>query len=705
MFLKEKQNCWQINNAEKGSFLVDGEAYFKAVAAACEAAEIAIYIVGWDIDSRIRLKRGTEDKQETLGQFLDRLARAKPELNIYLLEWDFAMLYSLERETWPLISFGWRTHERVHFELDDEHPVGASHHQKIVVIDDQIAFVGGFDLAICRWDTSEHHPEQTERVDGDVNYGPFHDIQMLVQGEVAAALGKLVRQRWERATGDILPEIDAGRSEPWPAELKADFQDASVVILRTVPEHDGTTEVREIEHFYQKAIEHAQASIYIENQYLTSHLIGKELEKVLKKKDGPEVLLVLPKNCSGWLEQETMGALRQRLLKRLYAADEHQRLKVCYPDRRDLKGERINVHSKIMVVDDTLLTIGSANLSNRSMGFDTECNLALSSEKGEDLSESISAFRSRLLAEHLGVDVERVAETLKKTGSLLDTVHSLNNGDRTFQDLHPEEEKPLAHLLSADEIVDPERPINMDRLLTYFDIGSHRQSQDDSLKNRAWRFFALLAFALVLAALWRWSPLSQWLNIETLLVAADVIRESTLTVPIVLGVYLIGSCLMFPITVMILATALSFGPYSGFALALSGSLLGGIASYLLGRWLGRDVVRRLAGDRLNRLSRKIAKRGWLAIAVVRVVPIAPFTIVNMVAGSTHISARSFLIGTAVGMGPGILAIMIFEGGLEQALREPGWGTLALAGAAFGLAVMVLFFGKRWLTQQEKEHEQ
>ena len=172
-------------------------------------------------------------------------------------------------------------------------------------------------------------------------------------------------------------------------------------------------------------------------------------------------------------------------------------------------------------------------------------------------------------------------------------------------------------------------------------------------------------------------------------------------VPIVLAVYLVGSCLMFPVNLLILATALSFGSLKGFSLALTGSLLGGLASYLLGRWLGRDVVQKLAGKKLNRLSRKLARRGWLTVALVRIVPIAPYTIVNMVAGASHISARSFLIGTAVGMCPGILAIMIFEEGLERVLRNPDWQTMGIAAIALCFALLVIIIGKKLLTGYEE----
>lgn len=701
MHLVEGQNCWRVAEASRVAFLVDGDAYFQAVADTFELARKVIYIVGWDVDSRIRLRRGQEDADETLGQFIDRLVRERPELAIYILEWDFAMCFSLERESWPLLNLGWKTHKRVHFTLDDNHPVGASHHQKIVVIDDQVAFIGGFDLTNSRWDTPDHAPDECGRSDNGKCYGPFHDVQMMVAGPVASELGSLARMRWERATGDELYSVKQGDSLPWPEHLAPDLTNIPVAILRAAPEHDGMPEVREIERFYVDAIAQAENSVYIENQYLTSHIIGTAIEKSLQKAKGPEFLIVLPCECSGWLEEETMGALRQRLLERLYRADRYRRLRVCSPHRTDLGTGVINVHSKVMVVDETLLTIGSANLSNRSMGFDTECNLALSADGQEVVGQAIADFRSRLLAEHLGVTAAQFAQGVAENGSLLGAVDALNHGDRVLQALQANRQVADAEL-SSRMIIDPERPIGMEGLLDYFRIGESEQVNALALKQKAWLFVAVIAGASLLSVLWRWSPLSEFLDIETLFSVADALRTNPLVIPIVLCVYLVGSCLMFPVTLLILATVVSFEPFTGFSLALSGSLLGGLVSYLLGHWLGRDVVGRLAGERVNRLSRKLARRGWLAIALVRLVPIAPFTIVNLVAGATHISTRSFLIGTAVGMTPGILAIMLFKVGLEQVIREPGWMSLGVAMVAVISGALVLLFVGRWLSRRNAQ---
>jgi phosphatidylserine/phosphatidylglycerophosphate/cardiolipin synthase-like enzyme/uncharacterized membrane protein YdjX (TVP38/TMEM64 family) len=702
-FFNSGDNCWQLANAERAAFLIDGEDYYRAVAEAFEQAQHSIYILGWDVDSRARLRRDA-GQEETFGQLVDRLARAKPQLKIYILEWDFAVFYSLERELWSQLSFGWMTHKRVHFELDDTHPVGASQHQKIVVIDDHLAFVGGFDLASFRWDTSEHLPQHSQRNDNGQCYGPVHDVQLMVTGDIAQKLAEICRWRWERATGENLSAAESAASELWPASVRNDFSQQTLAILRTMPAYAGEPEIREVERFYLQAIEQAEKVLYLENQYLSSHRIGSALEDSLRQPQGPEIVLVLPRHCPGWLEEETMGVLRKRLHQRLLEADQHQRLLICYPDRTGLEDDVIIVHSKLLVADDQLLTVGSANLSNRSMSFDSECNLALAADGDDDRAEIIAGLRNRLLAEHLGCTRQQVAETLRDKGSLLAVIEQLSGNERSLKRLPLENKQTDWQALPGELVADPEKPIGLEQLLDYFGIADEKQKEDEdehALRSKGWYFLLLLLATLLLGVLWRWSPLNQWLNVTTLLMAADYLRESSLTVPIVLGLYLLGSCLMFPINLLILATALSFGSITGFFLALIGSLIGGLASYLLGRWLGRDAVQRLAGKKVNQLSRKLARRGWLTVSLIRVVPIAPFTIVNMVAGASHISARSFIIGTAVGMCPGILAIMIFEEGLERALRNPDWETLSLALLTLLGGLLVLVIGKKLLLKKEE----
>ena len=203
--IKEGINCWKTAPADRVAFLVDARAYFRAFYQAVLRAEKSVAILGWDIDSRVRLIREEKDPRPEypveLGEFLNRAAKRK-KIDIRILIWDPNLIYRFEREAFPQIRLGWKTHRRVRFKLDDHHPFGSSLHQKIVVIDDRIAFCGGIDLTRNRWDTREHIPRDRRRkTPGGDYYAPFHDIQMAISGEAAARLGELARDRWERATG------------------------------------------------------------------------------------------------------------------------------------------------------------------------------------------------------------------------------------------------------------------------------------------------------------------------------------------------------------------------------------------------------------------------------------------------------------------------------------------------------------------------
>src|SRR5687767_4462992 len=145
------RTCWRIERAERMAFLVDGEAYFSAVREAMRNAQRSIHILGWDIDSRVELVPGgaNDGLPDPLGEFLDALVRRRRSLHAWVLSWDFAMIFALEREWMPVYKLEKSTHRRLKFRLDDVHPIGGSHHQKVVVIDDRIAFVGGLDLTKC----------------------------------------------------------------------------------------------------------------------------------------------------------------------------------------------------------------------------------------------------------------------------------------------------------------------------------------------------------------------------------------------------------------------------------------------------------------------------------------------------------------------------------------------------------------------------
>lgn len=703
--LQPGRNCWRIEHADRFSMLVDAADYFKAVRKAICQARHSVFILSWDIDSRtVLVPEGANDGYpEMLGDFLHEVVAAKPDLQAYVLNWDFAMLYALEREWLPAYKLGWRTDPRLSFFMDGRHPVGASHHQKLVVIDDRLAFIGGLDLTRSRWDTSEHACDMPLRCDVDgKKHEPFHDVQAMVDGDVARALGELARTRWQRATGQLPAVSDVTKDATyalWPEDVTPDITDIDVAILRTEPSYEGAPGVYEVRQLYVDAIAASKQYLFFENQYFTSDLIGNALKARLSEKNGPEVMVVSPQTQSGWLEKVTMGVLRARVHQRLKLSDQHDRYRLYCPHIPGLEQGCLNVHSKVFVMDDDLFCVGSANLSNRSMAFDTECNLAFEAAGSEQektrIRTAIARMRNRLLGEHLDCALGKVDEEIRRYGSLHQAADVLRTNERSLQMLDPVLTPELDALIPEQAVFDPERPIDPDELIA--------QLVPEEVKRPApRRFLALGVLAIMLALLavaWRWTPLREYVNLASMIGLAQGLEDMPFTPLAVIVSYVVAGFMMVPVMLLIAVTGIVFGPVAGTAYAIAGTLLSATATYCVGKWLGRDTVQNFGGPRINRLSERVAKRGILAMAVVRVLPLAPFTVVNIVAGASSISLRDYLIGTVLGMSPGIIITVTFVHHLAEAVRNPSVGTIAVLGGValllMGCAVMLqrLFAGK------------
>ena len=193
------------SSAARAAFLIDGDAYFRAFVAAARQAQRSILITGWDFHSRTRLLCGDDTAANANWSWasFSTISRASAaDSQIHILIWDYPMIFGMDREWAPIYGLGWKPHRRVHFRYDNTHPTGGSHHQKIVVIDDAVAFNGGLDLTCRRWDTCAHAAQNAHRVMQGTPYPPFHDLMMAVEGDAARALGDLVRERWRLATGE-----------------------------------------------------------------------------------------------------------------------------------------------------------------------------------------------------------------------------------------------------------------------------------------------------------------------------------------------------------------------------------------------------------------------------------------------------------------------------------------------------------------------
>jgi phospholipase D1/2 len=701
--LRPGTNCCTVAHASRVALLVDGDAYFRAFWHAAQRAQRSITILAWDFDSRTRLHFdpvGKDDPPVHLGDFLNHLARKRRGLRIRILNWDYPMVYGTDRETRPIYGLGWEPARRVELRYDDTHPFAGSQHQKVVVIDDAVAFAGGIDLTLKRWDEPAHRAgDPHRRVDNEA-YPPVHDLMVAVDGAAARALGDLTRARWLRATGEKLHPSAAPKTDPWPEALEPDMREVDVGIARTFPESADTPAVREIERLYLDMIKAARCSLYIENQYFTSPVITEALERRLEEPDGPEVVLVLRLLSHGWLEENTMHVLRRRMLAKLHHADRHGRLRVCYPHVPGLpKGQCLDIHSKLMIVDDAILRIGSSNLCNRSMAVDTECDIVIEARGRPDIRAAIAGFRDRVLAEHLDCEAGKVAEGLKG-GTMCGTVDALGGCERTLRRLEdPPQDSDLVSTLAA--VADPAEPITPG----FFDIGAASSGRTLARNGRgpAWGKLALIAAAIAaLAALWHYSPLAEIVSAESAIGWAKDFGQRAWAPYVVALAYTPACFVLFPRPLITLAAVVAFGPWLGFTVALSGVVFSAAVTYLAGMRMRRDTVRRLAGEKLDRMVDVLRRHGLLAMTLLRLVPLAPFAIEGIVAGAVRLKLWHLLVGTAIGMLPGTLATTVFGDQIEAAFSEGrGVNWWVIAGV---LAVLVAggFAVRHWFKRMAHE---
>jgi phosphatidylserine/phosphatidylglycerophosphate/cardiolipin synthase-like enzyme len=415
-----------------------------------------VLLIGWGFDPRTRLfpdgYDGPDDPDE-VGRILVDLACARPELDVRLLIWRSALPIAAQQEFFPHRARAFFKNTPVKFRLDDQVPFGACHHQKVLVIDDRIAFCGGGDISVDRWDTPGHRDDDARRIMPDQKvHDPRHEVVMLVDGEAARAFGELGRERWRRATGETLPPPPDAGGDPWPEHVPAALTGIEVAIARTEPKWRGRPETDELLRLTLASIASAKTTIYLENQYFTSPIVTEALAERLAQPDGPEVVLISTGHAPSWFDHLTMDRARGAMIWRLRAADIHGRFRAFWPRTRG--GETIIVHSKTSVFDDRLVRIGSANINNRSFGFDTEVELAAESDDPE-VQTVIAAFRDRLVGHYMSLTGDAVAKARVEFGGLCPAIDALNRDGR-LQPIEPPKVTRVGEVIAEFHLGDPQ---------------------------------------------------------------------------------------------------------------------------------------------------------------------------------------------------------------------------------------------------------
>ncbi|WP_437765868.1 phospholipase D-like domain-containing protein [Sorangium sp. So ce281] len=470
-----RRHTWCDTPVDDIGLLVDADEYYPEFYRVASRARRYLLLAGWQFDSDVALLRGGREEQVsspiTLLKFLNHLCEQSPDLQIFILAWDFHLVFALEREWLQQLVFEWTNH-RLRFLFDATHVERASHHQKFVVVDGELSFLGGLDLCDHRWDDRSHANKNPLRVSRGEPHKPFHDVQATLRGRaVARALTEIFTDRWRRAGGvDItLPDVD--EADPTFPDYRPEggipLAAARVTLSRTDP-HGAPTGVphrTEIRDLFLDAIDAAERFIYIETQYFTSHVIAEAFARRMRAEGRPllDVVLLLNMEAETMKEQIAVGLSQAKVLGGLrdVAAETGHHLGVYYTlpaCGEDETAERATyIHSKVMIVDDRFLTVGSANLTNRSLSIDTEINASVETDDPDDaLGRSIRAARASLIGEHLGdADFDRVDDLV----ACLDGLASPSTGPRRPGSscrlrLHP---SPTADERALLEVIDPQQ--------------------------------------------------------------------------------------------------------------------------------------------------------------------------------------------------------------------------------------------------------
>ncbi len=366
-------------------------------------------------------------------------------------------------------------------------------------------------------------------------------------------------------------------------------------------------------------------------------------------------------------------------------------------DQGESKG--VYVHSKLTIVDDRILKIGSSNLSNRSMKVDSEVDLTLEFTKAD---KTVRRIRHDLLAMHLGMSVEDWASLESKHTGLVSALDEVRN-QKNRQYLQAYEygcDSDLQRKLADTQLLDPDDPIDPQ----YWIKKVLEKEERPIVWKRVLSVLASLGLALLIGfgVVWLWGEV--W-GREEAVAWLTAMKESFWTPLWVFLLFVIGGILGIPLNFLFITTTLVMGTAMAILAGISGAIVSALGGFLVGRVLGKPLLKKFNSDTIERLSRKLGERSYRSVAVVRLIPIAPFFIINLFAGASHLSFRQYTGGTLLGMIPGMFAVIFLANRAEAVVREPSWDTVAVfAGLLLLIVLGVRFLRKSFIGTQGDEEE-
>jgi uncharacterized membrane protein YdjX (TVP38/TMEM64 family) len=333
--------------------------------------------------------------------------------------------------------------------------------------------------------------------------------------------------------------------------------------------------------------------------------------------------------------------------------------------------------------------------------MDTECDLTLEAGGDAKAAAAIRLFRDLLIAEHSGATPEQVAAAEKSTGSIVTAIEgALGSPVRNLVEL-PAPELTEAALTMA-RMGDPDSPLELEKIVAKV-APATANSKGFAIRKALYVLGGIVAAALVLALAWTHTPLADWVTRDSAMQLAQWFSGHWWAPLVVIVAYTPASFIMFPRWIITMTAVIAFGPWQGFIYGYIGILIAGVATFIPGRLVERDTIRRLAGRKLRPVTQFMENKGLIAVTLVRLVPIAPFPVVNLIMGAMRVKLWHFLLGTFLGMLPGMLAATVLSDQLAAALEDSTRVNFWIIAGVVLMLVVFAFFGQRYMRRHSAAH--
>jgi uncharacterized membrane protein YdjX (TVP38/TMEM64 family) len=473
----------------------------------------------------------------------------------------------------------------------------------------------------------------------------------------------------------------------------------SVAVSETLAQWEDVAQTEHIEALYIDMINRAERFIYMENQFFAHEGIAQALNSRLQEKPDLRVLMVSCFDPRGIMERKALWNGRVCYRDRIEANGVKDRVTLASVVSRANGVEKpVRIHSKLMVVDDAYLRIGSSNINNRSMYMDSECDVVIEAQD-EQTRAAIRHIRNDLIREHTGRELEDIQHMIDSGAMPAEFLNYMTHSRQHLRKINDEiyRHERFSHI--AKRVADPCKPL--------IPLGISMALSKAHIVRLLLVIMAVAAFGLA----WKYTPLAAYATPEKVVPVLEQVRNTPWAVPAAMAIYTIGTLLFFPHMVMTATIVLVFTPFQAFSIAMIGSLFSGAIGFWVGQKLGLRSMRALVGNAAEKISGYARKGGLAGITLLRLLPVAPYTAVNLALGMLEIPFWMFMAGTFLGTLPGTTIAALLGHSALEVWQNPTQEnmTLLLGGLAAWLGIVVAsHLAGRWWRKRHlmtaKQHE-